>query len=350
MNKPQVDLSGSTILTVDDVPTNLDVLSHTLEESGYDVLVAVDGETALKVAASTLPDLILLDVMMPGIDGYETCRRLKADPSLQEIPVIFLTARDDIQGLVEGFAAGGEDYVVKPFEKQEVLVRIRTHLEKAHFARALAELNAHLEEKVKERTRQLHLKVQELEGKDRIAQHLLQFHTLEDTLELVLQVVSEILELGRSALYLEEENRLKVATAVGFFEAGQRLPREQLGNVPITPEHLRVFEQVRRSGRAVHVEQPEEAAECPFAVVPILRDQLLLGVIRVDQLPDAPPVTDATLQTLTSFALQAAVAINDAQVHQDSATWENELDEVLEKTEELEDYELFDDLTGGADD
>ena len=187
---------------------NLDVLLQTLEEQGYEVLVAVDGESALDVANNARPDLILLDVMMPGIDGYETCRRLKAIPALKSIPVIFLTARGDTAGVVEGFDAGGTDYVTKPFNGREVLTRIRTHLERARFARELAELNAHLEAKVAERTQQLQLKIRELDGRDRIAQHLLTIHSLEETLELVLDVASQIVDLAGAAVYLAEDDRL----------------------------------------------------------------------------------------------------------------------------------------------
>jgi CheY-like chemotaxis protein len=106
MNKPIIDLSGAKILTVDDVPANLDVLSQSLESDGYNVLVATSGETAIQVAKQTSPDLILLDVMMPGIDGFETCRRLKADPDTAGSPVIFLTARNELEGVLEGFQAG----------------------------------------------------------------------------------------------------------------------------------------------------------------------------------------------------------------------------------------------------
>ncbi|MCZ6633175.1 MAG: response regulator, partial [bacterium] len=101
------------ILIVDDVPENLDVLSRALEASQYHVQVATTGETALGLADRTLPNLILLDIMMPGMDGFETCRRLKADPRTRNIPVIFLTAWDDAKGLLEGFQVGGVDYITK---------------------------------------------------------------------------------------------------------------------------------------------------------------------------------------------------------------------------------------------
>jgi len=172
-----VNLTGCKVLIVNDVPANLDVLVRALDCEGYNVHVASDGPTALKVADHSGPDVILLDVMMPEMNGYETCRQLKANESLEAIPVIFLTARDDVEGIVEGFSSGGVDYVTKPFNKEEVLARLRTHLERAILARNLAELNEHLEQKVQERTHELRLKVSELEGKDRIAQHMLKFHS-----------------------------------------------------------------------------------------------------------------------------------------------------------------------------
>ncbi len=128
MNKPQIDLTGARLLIVDDVPANLDVLSQALEGSGYNVLVATSGETALNVAERTTPDLILLDVMMPGLDGLETCKRLKADPEMQDIPVIFLTAKTEVEDIVKGFELGAVDYVTKPFNTTELLARVNTHL------------------------------------------------------------------------------------------------------------------------------------------------------------------------------------------------------------------------------
>ena len=161
---------GSSILIVDDVPANLGVLIPILENVGYQVQVATSGEKGLEIAARSLPDLILLDVMMPGIDGFETCRRLKSEETTRDIPVIFLTALDEMSNVEEGFEAGGVDYVRKPFEKEEVLVRIQTQLERGWLDRKLAEknqelktLNAHLQETVEARTREVEAKVRALE-------------------------------------------------------------------------------------------------------------------------------------------------------------------------------------------
>lgn len=118
----------NSVLIIDDVPTNIKVLFELLEQSGFIVSVAKSGESALKKVKETLPDLILLDVMMPGIDGFETCRRLKADKNTENIPVIFMTALSDVVDKVKGLSIGAVDYITKPFQHEEVLARIDVHL------------------------------------------------------------------------------------------------------------------------------------------------------------------------------------------------------------------------------
>ena len=117
------DSGSEQILLVDDNPTNLQVLFKTLEGSGYRLLAARDGEAALYTAKRARPALILLDVMMPGMDGFEVCERLKADPETADIAVIFLSALTDSQSKVHGLAIGGVDYIAKPFQTDEVLAR-----------------------------------------------------------------------------------------------------------------------------------------------------------------------------------------------------------------------------------
>ena len=122
------DLSGCTILLVDDVKANINLLVAALKGE-YRLAFALDGSSALKFAQEHRPDLILLDVLMPGMDGYEVCRRLKADPQTRSIPVIFLTALDQAASKAAGFEAGAVDYVTKPFEMVEVKARVKTHLD-----------------------------------------------------------------------------------------------------------------------------------------------------------------------------------------------------------------------------
>jgi CheY-like chemotaxis protein/DNA-binding CsgD family transcriptional regulator len=125
--------AADVVLIVDDVPDNLAVLHDALDESGYTVLVATDGPSALARAAQALPDIILLDARMPGMDGFEVARRLKAEPATAAIPIVFMTGLTETEHVVAAFAAGGTDYVTKPIRAREVLARIATHL---HSARA----------------------------------------------------------------------------------------------------------------------------------------------------------------------------------------------------------------------
>ena len=135
----------NSILIVDDVPMILQFISAMLANQGYQVHLATDGKMALKFADETLPDLILLDIHMPGMDGYETCERLKANEKTRDIPVIFVSALDDTFDKVKAFSIGGVDYITKPFEIKEVLVRIKTHLSLRNLQKRLEEKNKQLE-------------------------------------------------------------------------------------------------------------------------------------------------------------------------------------------------------------
>jgi DNA-binding response OmpR family regulator/DNA-binding CsgD family transcriptional regulator len=123
------------VLIVDDVPDNLSVLHDALDESGYTVLVATGGEAALQRAAQALPDIVLLDAMMPGIDGFEVAKRLKASPATAHIPIIFMTGLTETEHLVAALEAGGVDYVTKPIKPKEVLARMGVHMQGARQAR-----------------------------------------------------------------------------------------------------------------------------------------------------------------------------------------------------------------------
>jgi DNA-binding response OmpR family regulator/DNA-binding CsgD family transcriptional regulator len=130
--------ASDLVLIVDDVPDNLAVLHDALDESGYTVLVATSGEQALQRAAQARPDIVLLDAMMPGIDGFEVARRLKADPATAHIPIVFMTGLTETEHLVAALEAGGVDYVTKPIKPKEVLARMNVHLQGARRARQAA--------------------------------------------------------------------------------------------------------------------------------------------------------------------------------------------------------------------
>ena len=145
----------ATVLVVDDTPANIGVLLGLLSEQGHKVLVANDGISALEQLKYVHPDLILLDVMMPGLDGFEVCRRIKRLPALADIPILFLTALDEADEKLKGFAAGAADYVTKPLRHPEVLARVNVHLALHRANQALKTAKDELEQRVAARTRDL---------------------------------------------------------------------------------------------------------------------------------------------------------------------------------------------------
>lgn len=152
----------ATILVVDDNPTNLEVLYNALDANGYDVRVEIDGNNAIAQVQTQPPDLILLDIMLPGLDGFEVCRQLKSDPRTHHIPIIFMTALTETTDKVKGFELGAVDYITKPFQQEEALARVRLHLQLRHLTNTLEvrnqelkKLTETLEDRVAERTQDL---------------------------------------------------------------------------------------------------------------------------------------------------------------------------------------------------
>lgn len=199
----------TTVLIVDDTPANLGVIAENLEACGYRVLVAQDGAEGLQRAEFAQPDLIMLDVMMPRMDGLQVCRLLKKQPSTRDIPVIFMTARSEIEDKVAGFDVGAVDYVTKPLQIEEVIVRIKTHLELSNMRKRMVTQNAQLqryreqlEQRVAERTRELsdsnqHLRA-EIQERKAMAQRLKQsFEFTESVINAIPDLLFEVDANGR---------------------------------------------------------------------------------------------------------------------------------------------------------
>ncbi|MBS4056874.1 MAG: response regulator [Bacteroidales bacterium] len=143
------------VLIVDDIPKNIQVLGSILAQTGYRVAFATNGQDTLKLIDTNHFDCILLDIMMPGMDGYELCIKLKQNMRSAEIPIIFLTAKNDQESILKGFEVGAQDYVTKPFSAPELIARVKTHIDLVEKTRELANLNIHLEDKVRLRTIEL---------------------------------------------------------------------------------------------------------------------------------------------------------------------------------------------------
>ncbi len=154
--------SNGKILIIDDNPKNIQVAATILAQSGYEMEFGLDGKTGIHWLEETSFDLILLDVMMPEQDGFDVCLEIKSKPKLASIPIIFVTAKADRESMVRGFEVGGEDYVLKPYDAQELLARIRVHLELKKSKEALLQLNNDLAKKVDERTEEIRFAYQML--------------------------------------------------------------------------------------------------------------------------------------------------------------------------------------------
>lgn len=172
------------ILLVDDQPKNIQVAGTLLSSANFDVEIATDGFKALEWLKDGAFDLVLLDVMMPGMDGFETCRRFKQMAGSEDVPVIFLTAKTDTESIVEGFSAGGVDYLTKPFQEEELLVRVRTHLEMRQMRAKLKDMNKWLQAEVEKKT-------QELQEMNRTLQNsLTKLETLDGSKDNFLKIIS----------------------------------------------------------------------------------------------------------------------------------------------------------------
>ncbi|NRR29663.1 EAL domain-containing protein [Oxalobacteraceae bacterium] len=198
--------SKGEVLIVEDTPASLKLLSDLLTDAGYYVRQAPNGELALWTAQSRPPELILLDIRMPGIDGFEVCRRLKASPELAQVPVIFLSAQHDTDDKVRGFALGGVDFIAKPFHAEEILARADAHVRLGRAQKALAEERALLEQRVAERTAEL----AELAGS--LEQEVERRRANEEFLRLA----SQVFEATQDAIVITDERGAIVTTNPAF--------------------------------------------------------------------------------------------------------------------------------------
>jgi len=236
------------ILVVDDNPTHLGLLTDALTGSGFEIAVARDGEMALEQIGYEPPDLILLDVVMPGIDGFETCRRLKADPATRDIPVIFMTAHADTADRVQGLELGAVDFITKPFQQEEVLARVRSQLRLQRLTRMLAEQNALLQRKIEdhaaaERALQELTNELELRVEARTAELSRALRELEQA-RTETQEISEALRRSNEALEGEVARRIEelCQTAERLErELGERARAEE-GRAALQQEVIRVHE------------------------------------------------------------------------------------------------------------
>ncbi len=318
------------ILIVDDTPKNLQVLGTVLKKEGYSIIVAQNGLQALEATEKVPPDLILLDVMMPELDGFETCKRLKENPETREIPVIFLTARIETEDIVKGFDFGAVDYVTKPFNATELLARCRTHL-------TLRRLQLHLGQLVDERTRELQLAVAALRGRDALLKHMLYLHKPEETLGMAVKLALELCGCETGALYtLDTDGRMVLRTAVGFQQPG--VPVEDPGSLGLEGADEATFTEAIENLKPSLTQDPSAARRRfdihSFGVLPICRGEELLALLELGRNRQNALVEAVQLEALEEFLPYVVMAVVDCRLQEEVPDWSGDVDEILRETDE----------------
>ncbi len=319
-----------TILIVDDTPLNLEVLQDILSAAGFELLIAVNGESAIRQAEYATPDMILLDVMMPGIDGFETCRRLKELEATREIPIIFMTALSETSHKVRGFEMGGVDYVTKPLQHEEVMARLNTHLKLRNLQRELQLMNEELEQRVAARTvelteantqlqaaqRQLEMRVRELDGRNRLVQLQMSPMSLSEAHSEILEVAQQVLEATSVRIYLPGEGDSHLELAATTAKARED-SQAQISLTDTTSAIVQAY-----SEKKPHSDGSQ-------AMVPILYSDTAKGVLWVDGISTEEAERKTLLNILWGIGQEAALVMRVAHVTADLAEGRIEVDELL---------------------
>lgn len=328
----------ATILVVDDTPTNLDVLFDFLNNAGFKVLFAEDGESALEKARYANPDLILLDILMPGMDGFETCRRLKQQETTAVIPVIFLTALTETTDKVKGLALGAVDFITKPLQYEEVLARVKTHLRLQSLTQQLQAQNMQLEREVQERTEAeaaLQRQNQRSQLFADVTLKVRQSLQIDDILQTAVAEVKTILQADRVLIYRLWPD----GTGSGVAEAVQPGLPQVMGTVfpqEVFPQDSKEQYRQGRIRSLVDVTQDQQVAPCLVGflqqfevqaklVVPILTQGDLWGLLIAHQCTGPRHWTAFETELLQQLADQIAIALTQAQLLEQETLQRQEL-------------------------
>lgn len=327
------------ILIVDDTLTNLEVLFDCLTQAGFRILVAEDGESALQKAKYALPNLILLDILMPGLDGFETCRQLKANAATAAVPVIFMTALTETVDKVKGFQLGAVDYITKPFQQEEVLARVQTHLQLQRLTQQLQIQNQSLEQEVQERKRLEQKLLHQYQRSQLFAEVTLKIRQslqLEEILPTAVTEVQTILQADRVLIYRlwPDGTGSCVAEAVepdwtvvlgrqfseevfpveyqGYYRQGQTRSMADIehGNEPMTPCMIEFMQQIQVRAKIV---------------VPILTSNDLWGLLITHQCSGPRQWTEFEIELLQQLADQIGIALTQAQLLEQETLQRQEL-------------------------
>lgn len=323
INPPDFDSSNFTILVVDDTEANRTIVSTFLINSGFNVILAENGRFALQSIQNHPPDLILLDVMMPGMSGFEMCKRLKADQATQEIPVIFMTALVDTEDKLTGFNAGAVDYITRPVSQRELLARITTHLKNKVLTESFKQ-HAHFMETMNE-----------------IGQALTSTLDLHKVLTLILDELKDLVLYDQGAVLICQDEVLEFAAARGF-PSDTGLLRVA---IPFSKENQDLFFQIVHTKRPLSITNPLNHPGWPdipsmlspavWLGLPLTHQETVIGILSLSR-NDTSPFTNNEIELATAFSSQAVLALQNARVYDQLEKFNSKLEqEVQIRTKDL---------------
>ncbi|MBN1889255.1 MAG: GAF domain-containing protein [Thermoflexales bacterium] len=311
----------ATILVVDDTPADVRLLTRMLEKRGYRVHTAYNGRLALEFAQASQPDLILLDVVMPDMSGYEICEKLKADEQTRPIPRIFISALDEAADKVKGFELGAADYITKPFQAAEVLARVETHLALRGLQKSLQEKNALLEQKITEREQaeeKLRTQKRLFENLVAVARATVERPTLEGTLQNTLDVAVALTDAAKGSVFLLDGNGTVTHSILARSDVRADQRQAIIGRVMDKGLAGWVL-QHRKPALVTDTLQDERWVDLPEAdlarsvlAIPILSGPIVMGILTLVH-PQAAHFGAEHLELMQAATDQMALAVRNAQ-------------------------------------
>lgn len=337
MNSNQSSLPLADILVVDDTPNNLRLLSTMLNEQGYKVRKIMNGALAIRVALQAPPDLILLDIDMPGMNGYEVCKLLKANPKISEIPVIFLSALDDASDKVKAFAVGGADYITKPFQVPEVLARVENQLRMKTLSQQLYQQNAQLQQEIKERQQAEAALIEsaiKLRKQNQILMKIARNTALnQGNLKIALKEITEAtahnLEVERVSIWLFDSTTTKLQ-CIDLFEPNLNLHTRGI-ELPISeyPVYLKALLEnqaivVEKTLTDLRTKELAKAYWLPLNISSIIDEPIrlggqIVGVLCIEQVGEPHPWTPEDQNFARSIADLISLALEARERHRAEA-------------------------------
>ena len=325
----QAQTFGDLILIVDDQATNLKMLRQLLADTAYQLTFASSGPQALERAKAVQPDLILLDLLMPGMDGLTVCRHLKADDATADIPVIFLTASHESDHVLQAFDHGAVDYVTKPFRSSELLARIRTHLTLKRTQRELDSLNHHLDGQVQQRTAALLRSLAFAETTQRITRNLRDTLDENQIFATVVEALSDTLELQRCQIAIYDRDRQQSVVAYAYRDGRSSPP-----NIAHSFTRFSAIYETLRQGQIVQMPllagtaqalDHDLGAAAQLLACPLQDHQSVIGDIWLYR-PLIRPFSPEEIQLVEQIANHSAIAIRQARLYESSQTQVEELE------------------------